>query len=165
MLMPCFKCLFLELAFCSLFLPLCKGTKIVWTSKRKCLLLFPFLRVYIYNVRAYIYNKLFEIPLSPSLSSFFFVFLTFPPCSYFANLRPIVQLLANSQIMEPFTPLSALVQAFALLFWLCILLLSFVPSSLVGCSDRSPRLSQSRFLVLSWAHFLDKFSQNLTLKC
>lgn len=69
----------------------------------------PFL-VSIYNVRAYIYNKLFEIPLSPSLSSLFFVFLPFPPCSYFANLRPIVQLLANSQIMKPlkspFLPLS-----------------------------------------------------------
>lgn len=72
---------------------------------------------YIYNVRAYIYNKQFIIPSSPSLSSFFFVFLPFPPCSYFANLRPIVQLLANSQIMKPLTPpLSVLVQAFALLF-------------------------------------------------
>ena len=56
---------------------------------------------YIYNVRAYIYNKLFVIPSSPFFFSFFFVFLPFPPCSYFANLRPIVQLLANSQIMEP----------------------------------------------------------------
>lgn len=56
---------------------------------------------YIYNVRAYIYNKQFIIPSSPFFFSFFFVFLPFPPCSYFANLRPIVQALANSQIMKP----------------------------------------------------------------
>lgn len=60
----------------------------------------PFLAS-IYNVRAYIYNKQFIIPSSPSFFSLFFVFLPFPPCSYFANLRPIVQLLANSQIMKP----------------------------------------------------------------
>lgn len=60
----------------------------------------PFL-VSIYNVRAYIYDMQFIIPSSPFFFSFFFVFLPFPPCSYFANLRPIVQLLANSQIMEP----------------------------------------------------------------
>lgn len=110
----------------------------------------PFLAsIYIMYARTF-YNKLFVIPSSPFFFSFFFVFLPFPPCSYFANLRPIVQPLANSQIMKPLKfPLSALVQAFALLFWLCILLLSFVPSSLVGCSDRSQRLSQPRFLVLS----------------
>lgn len=59
---------------------------------------------YIYNVRAFIYNKQFIIPSSPFFFSFFFVFLPFPPCSYFANLRPIVQLLANSQIMKPLNP-------------------------------------------------------------
>ena len=108
---------------------------------------------YIYNVRAYIYNKQFIIPSSPSLSSFFFVFLPFPPCSYFANLRPIVQsvqLLANSQIMKPLkSPFLSLCKPLRFFFWLCILLLSIVPPSLVGCSDRSQRLSQSRFLVLS----------------
>ena len=109
----------------------------------------PFLAS-IYNVRAYIYNKQFIIPSSPSLSSFFFVFLPFPPCSYFANLRPIVQAARKFANYEAFKiPLSALVQAFALLFWLCILLLSIVPPSLVGCSDRSQRLSLPRFLVLS----------------
>lgn len=41
------------------------------------------------------------MPSSPFFFSFFFVFLSFPPCSYFANLRPIVQPLANSQIMKP----------------------------------------------------------------
>lgn len=41
------------------------------------------------------------MPSSPFFFSFFFVFLSFPPCSYFPNLRPIVQLLANSQIMKP----------------------------------------------------------------
>ena len=109
----------------------------------------PFLAS-IYNVRAYIYNKQFIIPSSPSLSSFFFVFLPFPPCSYFANLRPIVQLLANSQIMKPLkSPFLSLCKPLRFFFWLCILLLSIVPPSLVGCSDRSQRLSQSRFLVLS----------------
>lgn len=58
----------------------------------------------IYNVRAFIYNKQFIIPSSPFFFSFFFVFLPFPPYSYFANLRPIVQLLANSQIMKPLNP-------------------------------------------------------------
>lgn len=64
----------------------------------------PFLASIYINVRAYIYNKLFVIPSSPFFFSFFFVFLPFPPCSYFANLRPIVQLLANSQIMKPLKP-------------------------------------------------------------
>lgn len=69
----------------------------------------PFLASIYINVRAYIYNKLFVIPSSPFFFSFFFVFLPFPPCSYFANLRPIVQLLANSQIMKPFkTPFLSL---------------------------------------------------------
>lgn len=85
----------------------------------------PFL-VSIYNVRAYIYNKLFEIPLSPSLSSFFFVFLPFPCCSYFANLRPIVQLLANSQIMKPlkspFLPLCKPLRFFFGFVFFCSLL-------------------------------------------
>ena len=105
---------------------------------------------YIYNVRAYIYNKLFVIPSSPFFFSFFFVFLPFSPCSYFANLRPIVQPFANSQIMKPLkSPFLPLCKPLRFFFWLCILLLSIVRSSLVGCSDRSQRLSQPRFLVLS----------------
>lgn len=105
---------------------------------------------YIYNVRAFIYNKQFIIPSSPFFFSFFFVFLPFPPYSYFANLRPIVQLLANSQIMKPLKlPFLSLCKPLRFFFWLCILLLSIVPSSLVGCSDRSQRFSQPRFLVLS----------------
>lgn len=65
----------------------------------------------------------------------------------FAPNRPSARKFANYEAFK--ITLSVLVQAFALLFWLCILLLSFVPSSLVGCSDRSRRLSQPRFLVLS----------------
>ncbi len=96
------------------------------------------------------YNKLFVIPSSPFFFSFFFVFLPFPSCSYFANLRPIVQALANSQIMKPLkSPFLSLCKPLRFFFWLCILLLSIVPSSLVGCSDRSQRFSQPCFLVLS----------------
>lgn len=105
---------------------------------------------YIYNVRAYIYHKQFIIPSSPFFFSFFFVFLPFPPCSYFANLRSIVQPLANSQIMKPLkSPFLPLCKPLRFFLGLCILLLSIVPSSLVGCSDRSQRFSQPRFLVLS----------------
>lgn len=105
---------------------------------------------YIYNVRAYIYYYLSIIPSSPFFFSFFFVFLPFPPCSYFANLRPIVQLLANSQIMKPLkSPFLSLCKPLRFFFWLCMLLLSFVPPSLVGCSDRYRSFSQPRFLVLS----------------
>ena len=100
---------------------------------------------YIYNVRAFIYNKQFIIPSSPFFFSFFFVFLPFPPYSYFANLRPIVQFarkFANYEAFKsPFLPLCKPLRFF---FWLCILLLSIVPSSLVGCSDRSQRLFQPR---------------------
>lgn len=110
----------------------------------------PFLAsIYIMYARTF-YNKLFVIPSSPFFFSFFFVFLPFPPCSYFANLRPIVQPLANSQIMEPLkSHFLSLCKPLCFFFWLCILLLSFVPSSLVGCSDRSQRLFQPRSLVLS----------------
>lgn len=76
--------------------------------------------------------------------------------SFLFHLAHILRICAQSSDARKFAnyeafkiTLSVLVQAFALLFWLCILLLSFVPSSLVGCSDRSRRLSQPRFLVLS----------------
>lgn len=65
----------------------------------------------------------------------------------FAPNRPSARKFANYEAFK--IPLFVLMQAFALIFWLSILLLPLVPSSLVGCSDRSQRLSQPRFLVLS----------------
>lgn len=64
----------------------------------------PFLASIYINVRAYIYNELFVIPSSPSLSSFFFVFLPFHLAHNLRICAQIVQQLANSQIMKPFKP-------------------------------------------------------------
>ena len=84
---------------------------------------------------------------SPRSSMFFFL-------SHLAHIlricAQIVQPLANSQIMEHLkSPFFVLMQAFALIFWLSILLLPLVLSSLVGYSDESLPLSLPRFLVLS----------------
>lgn len=71
---------------------------------------------YIYNVRAYIYNKLFIIPSSPSFPcSSLFSFL-----SHFAHIlricanRPAARKFANYEAFK--IPLSVLVQTFVLVF-------------------------------------------------
>ena len=87
------------------------------------------------------------------ISFLLLVLLCFPSFSTllifceFAPNRPAARKFANYGAFK--IPLSVLVQTFVLIFWLCILLLSIVPSSLVGCSDRSQRLFQPRSLVLS----------------
>lgn len=109
----------------------------------------PFLAsIYIMYARTFLISYLkYHDLLSSSRSSLF---------SFLFHLAHILRICAQSsscsqirKLWSLLPPPSVLVQAFALLFWLCILLLSFVPSSLVGCSDRSRRLSQPRFLVLS----------------
>ena len=65
----------------------------------------------------------------------------------FAPNRPAVRKFANYEAFK--IPLFVLMQAFALIFWLFILLLSLLSSSLVGYSDGSLPFSQARFLVLS----------------
>ncbi len=109
----------------------------------------PFLAsIYIMYARTFllaIYNAIISFLLLVLLCfPFFSTLLIF--CEFAPN-RPAARKFANYEAFK--IPLSALVQTFVLIFWLCILLLSFVPSSLVGCSDRSQRLFQPRFLVLS----------------
>lgn len=65
----------------------------------------------------------------------------------FASNRPSARKFANYEAFK--IPLFVLMQAFALIFWLSILLLPLVPSSLVRYSDGSLPFSQLRFLVLS----------------
>lgn len=65
----------------------------------------------------------------------------------FAPNRPSARKFAKYEALK--IPISVLMQAFALIFWLFIPLLPFVPPSLVGYSDGSQRLFQPRFLVLS----------------
>lgn len=65
----------------------------------------------------------------------------------FAPNRPSARKFANYEAFK--IPIFVLMQAFALIFWLSILLLPLIPSSLVGYSDGSLPFSQARFLVLS----------------
>lgn len=65
----------------------------------------------------------------------------------FAPNRPSARKFAKYEAFK--IPLFVLMQAFALIFWLSILLLPFVPPSLVGYSDGSLPLSLPRFLLLS----------------
>lgn len=65
----------------------------------------------------------------------------------FASNRPSARKFANYEAFK--IPLFVLMQAFARIFRLFILLLPYVPSSLVGYSDGSLPFSQARFLVLS----------------
>lgn len=71
---------------------------------------------YIYNVRAYIYNKLFIIPSSPSFpcSSLFPSFPTLLIFCEFAPNRPAARKFANYEAFK--IPLSVLMQAFVLIF-------------------------------------------------
>lgn len=65
----------------------------------------------------------------------------------FAPNRPTARKFANYEAFKIL--LFVLMQAFARIFRLFILLLPLVPSSLVGYSDGSLPFSQTRFLVLS----------------
>lgn len=109
----------------------------------------PFLAsIYIMNARTFIisYLKYHDLLASPRSSLFFFL-------SHLAHiLRICAQSSKRSQIRKLRSlkiPLFVLMQAFALIFWLSILLLPLVPSSLVRYSDGSLPFSQLRFLVLS----------------
>lgn len=85
----------------------------------------PFLAsIYIMYARTFIISYLiyYYLLASPRSSMFF----SFPSCSYFANLRPIVQPLANSQIMEhlksPFLSLCKPLRLFFGFVFFCSLL-------------------------------------------
>ena len=87
------------------------------------------------------------------ISLLLLVLLCFPSFSTlliiceFAPNRPAARKFANYEAFK--IPFFVLMQAFALIFWLSILLLPLVLSSLVGYSDESLPLSLPRFLVLS----------------
>lgn len=78
------------------------------------------------------YLKYHDLLAYPRSSLFFFLFHLAHILRICAN-RPSARKFANYEAFK--IPLSVLVQAFALIFWLFILLLPFVPSSLVGYSD------------------------------
>lgn len=109
----------------------------------------PFLAsIYIMNARTFIisYLKYHDLLASPrsSLFSSFPILLIF--CEFAPN-RPSARKFANYEAFK--IPISVLMQAFALIFWLSILLLPLVPSFLVRYSDGSLSFSLPRFLVLS----------------